>query len=91
MDSEPLRTGLALIGLVTAAVVVMTLGGVRYRTELLVASARALLQLMVVALVIAWIFTHPEGALIYLAVMLVVAAFTANRRIGESGSVYVRL
>jgi len=82
MGTEPLRTGLALAGLVVAALAVMALGGVRYKAELLIAVARALVQLVAVALVIAWIFTHPQGAFVYLGVMLVVAAYTSNRRIG---------
>lgn len=82
MDVQPLRTGVALILLLAAAFAVMSVGGLRYRGELLVAALRAFVQLVIVALLIAWIFTHPEGAFLYLAVMLVVAAYTSNRRIG---------
>ena len=82
MTVEPWRTGLALVILLAGSLVVMTLGGLGYRRELLVSAARALVQLVLVALLIAWIFTHPQGAFAYLGVMLVVAAFTSNRRIG---------
>ncbi len=82
MEADPLRTGIALVALLTAAFVVMTIGGLGYRKELAIAAARALVQLIAVALVIAWIFTHPEGAFLYLGVMLVVAAWTSTRRIG---------
>ena len=68
--------------LLCAALAVMTYGGLQYRRELLVAAVRALIQLLLVALVIAWIFTHPQGAFVYLGIMLVVAAYTSNRRIG---------
>lgn len=82
VDVDPLRTGIALVLLLSAALVVMAVGGLSYRREMVVAALRAFVQLILVALVIAWIFTHPEGAFLYLSVMLVVAAYTSNRRIG---------
>jgi putative ABC transport system permease protein len=84
VDVQPLRTGIALALLLSASFAVMTVGGLAYRREMLVAAARAFVQLILVALVIAWIFTHPEGAFLYLGLMLVVAAYTSNRRIGGS-------
>jgi len=82
VNVEPLRTGIALALLLAATFAVMSLSGLSYRKELAIAASRAFVQLIVVALLIAWIFTHPEGAFIYLGVMLVVAAYTSNRRIG---------
>jgi len=82
MTVEPLRTGIALAALLACALGVMTLGGLGYRRELLVSAARALVQLVAVALVIAWIFTHPQAAALYLGIMVLVAAYTSNRRIG---------
>lgn len=82
MDEQAVRTGVALVLLLAGAFAVMTYGGLAYRRELVIAAVRALVQLIAVALVIAWIFTHPEGAFVYLAVMLVVAAYTSNRRVG---------
>jgi putative ABC transport system permease protein len=82
VNEQAVRTGIALAVLLGAALTVMTVGGLAYRREVLVAALRALVQLSVVALVIGWIFAHPQGAFLYLGVMLVVAAFTANRRIG---------
>jgi putative ABC transport system permease protein len=82
VDVEPLRTGIALAVLLAAAFAVMTVSGLSYRKELAIAASRAFVQLILVALLIAWIFTHPEGAVVYLGVMLVVAAYTSNRRIG---------
>lgn len=78
---DPVRTGVALVILCAAAYAVMTVSGLRLRRDLLVSSGRALVQLSLVALVIAWVFRHPEGSFAYLALMLVAAAFTANRRI----------
>lgn len=82
MNEQAIRTGIALALLLAAALAVMTYGGLAYRRELLVAALRALVQLVAVALIIAWIFTHPQAAFLYLGVMLVVAAYTSNRRIG---------
>lgn len=81
MSGQVARTGIALLLLLGVALAVMTLGGLAYRRELIVAAARALVQLIAVALVIAWIFTHPQYSVVYLAVMVVAAAYTANRRI----------
>ncbi|MDP2287635.1 MAG: ABC transporter permease [Actinomycetota bacterium] len=81
MSEQVARTAIALLLLLIAALAVMTVGGLTYRRELVVASLRALVQLTVVALVIAWIFNHPEGAFVYLGVMLLAASFTSNRRI----------
>ncbi len=77
-----IRTGIALILLTGATLLVFRLGALRLKGELLISALRALIQLALVAVIIAWIFRHPEGALVYLAVMLVVAAWTSTRRIG---------
>lgn len=77
-----IRTGIALILLTGASLLVFRLGALRLKGELLFSVLRALIQLVLVAVIIAWIFQHPEGALVYLAVMLVVAAWTSTRRIG---------
>jgi putative ABC transport system permease protein len=82
MGVEPLHTGIALVLLFAGAFAVMTVSGLTYRRELVISAVRAFVQLILVALVIAWIFTHPQGAVLYLGVMLVVAAYTSNRRIG---------
>lgn len=80
MSVDPVRTGIALALLFAAAIAVMSVGGIRHRTDLTVAAARAFVQLIAVALVIAWIFTHPQGAAVYLGIMVLAAAWTANRR-----------
>ncbi|HBJ73910.1 MAG TPA: ABC transporter permease [Actinobacteria bacterium] len=81
MSEQVARTAIALALLLIAALAVMTVGGLTYRRELVVASLRALVQLTVVALVIAWIFNHSEGAFLYLGLMLLAASYTSNRRI----------
>jgi len=79
---QVIRTGIALVLMTVAALVVFRLGAIRLKGEFLVSVLRALVQLTLVALIIAWIFMHPEGAFLYLAVMVVIAAWTSTRRIG---------
>lgn len=81
MSVDPVRTAIALALLLAATIAVMSVGRVRHRRDLAVAAGRAFIQLIAVALVIAWIFTHPEGAAVYLGIMVVAAAWTAHRRI----------
>jgi len=88
---QVIRTAVALMLLTAAALAVFRLGALRLKGELLVSILRALVQLTLVALIIAWIFTHPEGAYVYLAVMLLVAAWTSMRRIGGDRRDYLRV
>lgn len=83
---SPLQVGLALAFLSAVTLVVMTLTGIRQRLDFLGAAARSIVQLILVALVVAWVFLHPAGALLYLAVMLVAATATSVRRIGLTRS-----
>ncbi len=76
------RVGVALGALVGIALTVLTAARIEVRRDVLVAAVRAAVQLVLVALVIAWVFLHPEGAALYLAVMLGVAAWTSTSRIG---------
>ncbi len=76
------RVAVALLSLVGVCCVVLTLAGVSVRREAVVAVLRAGVQLALVALVIAWVFRHPQGVAVYLAVMVTVAAWTSTRRIG---------
>ena len=78
---EPLRTLVAVLLLVAITLVTLGIAGVRMRVDALVAITRAAVQLVVVALVIAWVFRHPEGAVLYLFVMVVAATVTSARRI----------
>ncbi len=85
-DIDPLRSGIAVVVLVAVAVVATRVSRVRISRDVVVATLRAAVQLALVALVIAWVFRHPEGTFVYLAVMVVAAAVTASRRIGPSAS-----
>jgi putative ABC transport system permease protein len=76
------RTALALAILLVATAVVMTVGRIGQRKDLAISAGRAFVQLTLVALVIAWIFAHPQGAVLYVIVMLAAATLTAARRIG---------
>ncbi|SDC59046.1 putative ABC transport system permease protein [Sanguibacter gelidistatuariae] len=77
-----LRLGLAVILLLALSLTVLGWAGVRITRQAVTAVVRAAVQLSIVALVIAWIFTHPVAMAPYLAVMLVAATLTATRRIG---------
>ncbi len=79
---DPVRSGLAVVELLGIALVALSLARVSVRTDAVVAVARAAVQLVLVALVIAWVFRHPEGVWVYLAVMVVAATATSARRIG---------
>lgn len=76
------RTAAAIAILLGATLVVLALGRIQVHRELLVSATRAMVQLGAVALVIAWIFVHPQAAVLYVAVMLAAATATAVRRIG---------
>ena len=76
------RTAIALACLLALTLAVMSLAGIGQRRDLLVSATRAIVQLALVALVIAWIFANPQGAVAYLPVMLAAATVTAVRRIG---------
>ena len=96
--SEPVevwRTATAIAILLVVTVAVLGLGRIPVQRELLVSAGRAMVQLAAVALVIGWIFVHPQGAMVYVAVMLATATATAVRRIGcgwrRSGSVLMAI
>ena len=81
------EVSVALVVLVGIAFAAITGGRLDQGRDVLGAAVRAVLQLALVALVVAWIFDHPAGAVAYLAVMLVAATATSVRRIGEGRSV----
>lgn len=85
-DVDPLRSGIAVVVLVAIAVLAARVGRVSISRDVVVATVRAAVQLAAVAVVIAWVFRHPEGTAVYLGVMVVAAAVTASRRIGLSGT-----
>ena len=82
MNEQAWRTAIALAILLALTWGALTAARIDLRRELVFSVLRTLAQLLVVALVIAWIFSHPQWAVAYLVIMVLAAAFTANRRIG---------
>lgn len=78
---DPAQSGLAVVVLLAITALTVTVAGVQVRVDAAAAVARAAVQLAVVAIVIAWVFTHPEGVMLYLGVMVVAATATSARRI----------
>ncbi|WP_157805228.1 ABC transporter permease [Mumia flava] len=83
-----LRFAIVLAVLTAVTVVVMTRAGVRLRADAVVATLRAIAQLSLISLVIAWAFRHPAAAGALLVVMLAAAAWTSTRRIALGSAVY---
>lgn len=90
----PVNTALAVVLLVlllaaaaTAALCRLSPDGSRGRArEILVAGARATVQLAVVSLAIGWVVHHTAALFAFLLLMLAVAARTAGRRITPNGT-----
>ena len=83
MHTSDVRTlAVAVLALLGVAALVQQWVGARVGRDSVTAVARATVQLLGVALVIGWIFTHPGALVPYLSVMLVVATATAAGRIG---------
>jgi putative ABC transport system permease protein len=81
------RLGVGLLLLLAIAVAVLTVARVPQRRAVLLASARAVVQLTVVALALRGVFAAPGLVVLVLAVMFGVATWTAGRRLrGLSGS-----
>ncbi len=74
---------LALMLLLAAAVWRLALG--RTPVQLVVAGARALVQLAAVALVIAWLSNHGPLAFAFVALMFAVACWTSGHRVAPAG------
>ena len=75
------QTAVAVVLLSLLTLCVMWGFGIRQRLDFVGAIVRAAIQLCVVALIIAWIFQHPQGAALYIAVMLLAACATSLRRV----------
>lgn len=82
------RTLLALGVLLTVFLAVTGAARVPIRRDTVVAVLRAAVQLVAVAIVIAWVFQHPTAAGFYLTVMVAVAAWTSTRRIGLGAATF---
>ncbi len=87
MKGSAAQVGLALLLLLGIAYATIRGGGLDQRRDVIGAAARAVVQLSAVALVVAWVFDHPAGAVAYLVVMLAAATATSVRRIGEGTAV----
>jgi putative ABC transport system permease protein len=75
------RLAVGLVFLAAVAVAVLAVGRVGQRRAVLVASARAAVQLAVVAAALRGVFTAPVFVVLLLAVMFGVATWTAARRL----------
>lgn len=78
---SPLQTAVAIGVLAAITLAAMGFGGISQRLDYLGALGRSIVQLVVVAVIVAWIFAHPEGTAVYLAVMVTAATATSVRRI----------
>lgn len=80
---EGIRLAVALVLLAAVAVGAGRLGGVRQGREVVVAVARAVVQIAVVGLVLGVVLRTPALAPLYLALALGVASWTSARRIAS--------
>jgi putative ABC transport system permease protein len=80
------QSAAAMVVLAVIALGVMSVGRIELRRDYLGAALRSVVQLVAVALVVAWIFANPAGTVVYLAVMLLAATATSMRRIGVARS-----
>ncbi|HET6877812.1 MAG TPA: ABC transporter permease [Jatrophihabitans sp.] len=76
-----LRVGIGLVLLLAIGVGALTLAGVHARRAMVTASARAVVQLSLVALALRGVFAAPVAAIAVLAVMYSVVVWTAGRRL----------
>ncbi len=78
-----MHLALGLIILLALALVALTIAGVAQRRAVLVASARAVVQLALVALALRGVFAAPVTVIAVIVVMFSVAVWTAGRRLKE--------
>jgi len=85
--TEWVRLGLGIAVLIAGSLTVLTWAGISQRRAVLLASARAVVQLAFVAAVLRGVFQAPWTVVLVLAVMFSVASFTAARRLrGQLGA-----
>ncbi len=77
---------LALIALVAVAVAASAIGRLHTGRSVVTAAARAVVQLAVVSLVIAFVLRSLAWSLLFTVVMFAVAVLTTSRRIGAAGA-----
>lgn len=76
-----IELAIALALLLIVAVLALSVAGVAQRRAVVTASARAVVQLAVVALALRGAFAHPMATVLIIAVMMSVAVATAARRL----------
>jgi putative ABC transport system permease protein len=79
--SADLRLGIGLLVLLVIALVALTIAGIPQRRSVLIASARAVVQLALVALALRGVFAAPVTVIAVVGVMFSVAVWTAGRRL----------
>jgi putative ABC transport system permease protein len=75
------RVGVGLVVLLVIGIGVLTVAGVAARRAMLTASARAVVQLALVALALRGVFAAPIAVIAVLAIMFSVVVWTAGRRL----------
>lgn len=75
------QTAAAFVLLAAVSLGVMSLSRLHVRRDYAGAAVRSVVQLTLVAIIVAWVFAHPAGVAGYLLVMLVAAALTSARRV----------
>ena len=75
------RLAIGLVCLLAVALTALTVAGVAQRRAVVVASARAVVQLAVVAIALKGVFAAPETVILAVAVMFTVATATSARRL----------
>ena len=83
MTAADVRLAVALVLLAGAAAGALTLAGVPIRRQVVVACARAAVQLALIGAVLGLVFRFPAAAAVVLLVMLTTATRTAGRRLRE--------
>jgi putative ABC transport system permease protein len=81
--ADDVRLGLALVLLLGLAAAVLTAARVPVRRQVVVAAARAAVQLVVIGLLLGAVFRFPAATALVLAVMLATAAWTAAGRLRD--------
>jgi len=91
LSTSDVRLGAGVLLLIGVAVSTCWVAGVAHRRAIVVASARAAVQLAVVASALRGVFAAPGAVVAVLAVMFGVATWTAGRRLSAFDGAYRRV
>lgn len=80
------RLGIGLAVLLVVALAVLTVADIPHRRAVVIASARAVIQLTVVALALRGVFAAPLAVIAVVTLMFSVATWTAGRRLRAHGN-----